>query len=227
MKEERWHEKQAGKISLATYAKGNYYCLPPDSDHRTAVKLIRKGKLHEKRTIRFINSYAGDGAVIHAGAYFGDFLPGLKKCHKVFAFEPNPESYNCALKTIELNKLTNIELTNAALGSEKGKAQFATWINGQKWGGGSRIHAGGDIEVDVVTIDETIGEERITVIHLDVEEYEVEALKGGLSTIERWKPVLILEMNHCLYGNWFRETIIEQMGYKYKKKIHNNLVFVV
>jgi FkbM family methyltransferase len=213
---------------LISYNRHGVFCLPPDSDHRKAVWRIKNRKIHERRTIRVIQSYSGDGEVIHAGAYFGDFLPGLKKCRRVWAFEPNFESYGCALKTIELNQLENVELINAALGAEKGKAKFKTMKDGVKWGGGSRIRDDGDCEVEVVTIDEILGDKRVTVIHLDVEGYEVEALKGGLLAIERWRPVLILEENDRLNSSWFQEMIVEQLGYRRNFfKVHQNAVFVV
>lgn len=222
---------------LVSYNKHGVFCLPPDSDHRKAVWEIKNRKVHEPRTIKKILAYCGDGEVIHAGAYFGDMLPALKKCKRVWAFEPNFESYQCALKTIELNQLTNVELINAALGAEKGKARFKTEIDGKKWGGGSRIHPEGKCEVDVVTIDDIFcdnpsrqcsSDRKVTVIHLDIEGYEKQALMGGMKTLDIWRPVLILEKNNCVYSDWFQREIMDKLQYRRKKlSIHNNSVFMV
>lgn len=205
--------------------KYGIYKLPVE--HSKAAQKIMQGRVHEPKTIKMILSYSGDGEVIHAGAYFGDMLPGLRKCKRVWAFEPNFESYQCALKTIELNELTNIELLNVGLGAEKGNARMITEANGERLGGSSLINSAGEREIDVVTIDGIVGGSQVTVIHLDVEGYEVEALKGGMKTIERWLPVLILERNDCIFGKWFQDEIIDRLNYKWRGNIHGNAVFRV
>ena len=66
----------------------------------------------------------GTGDLVHAGTYFGDFIPALSRVcapdAKVWAFEPNPENYRCALITTTLNNLHNVEIKNAGLGSQEG-----------------------------------------------------------------------------------------------------------
>ena len=80
------------------------YCVPLSSRHRYAAQVVLRGNVYEPDTIHFIVQNAKDGDVIHAGAFFGDFLPALSRgcarsC-KVWAFEPDPENYRCALATI-------------------------------------------------------------------------------------------------------------------------------
>jgi FkbM family methyltransferase len=63
-----------------------------------------------------------DKVVVDIGAYSGDsaIYFSFKGAKKVIAFEPFPFAYTIAKKNIELNKITNIELLNEAIGLEDG-----------------------------------------------------------------------------------------------------------
>jgi hypothetical protein len=104
-----------------SYNKFGGFCVPASSQHRPAAHAILTGRVWESETIEFITTRCGDGDVVHAGTYFGDFLPALSKaCRpdaRVWAFEPNTENYRCAKITIGLNGLQNVVLTNAGLGA--------------------------------------------------------------------------------------------------------------
>lgn len=88
-------------ISHNEYGK---YCVPKSSSIRPAARKILSGEVYEPETIEFMRVNCGDGDVVHAGAYFGDFLPalsaGMSAGGKVWAFEPNFENYYCARKPL-------------------------------------------------------------------------------------------------------------------------------
>src|SRR5882672_2138462 len=95
-----------------SYNKYGGYCVPSSSVHRPAAQKILSGDVWEPDTIEFMVNHVGDGDIVHAGAYFGDFIPALsqacKPSAKLWTFEPNPENYRCALITIEINGLRNV-----------------------------------------------------------------------------------------------------------------------
>lgn len=231
-----------GSTLQCTVAYNEYggYCVPLSSVHRPAAKRILRHQVYEPETIKLIASQCAEDDVVHAGAFFGDFLPALSAAcsirAKVWAFEPNPESYRCARITIELNQLSNVELINAALGAK------ASWLplrtadpDGLALGGASRIVSGepaeGDemVSVRVVTVDETVGDEKhVSVIHLDVEGYEREALEGAVRTLRRCRPVLILERlpnSKLLEDAWFVETV-SSLDYEITTAVHGNVVYM-
>jgi FkbM family methyltransferase len=240
MNEERWHELEAKKQlrrkaerlciernHLYSYNRYGVYRLPDESEHRTAVKLILNHKVHEPKTIKAILKYANDGLVIHAGTYFGDMLPAFKHLKRVIAFEPNIQSYKLALETMGINGIYNIDIYNYALwSSRESNLRLTTTSNDKNLGGGSYVGNSGEYAVITTTIDEIMQGFGPTLIHLDVEGSENEALKGGLDTISVAKPVLILERTQELETEWFREVILGKLGYKLKKKIHNNGVYL-
>jgi FkbM family methyltransferase len=205
------------------YNKLGGYCIPLSSRHRPAAQRILSGDVHEEETIAYmIKSYRG-GDIIHAGTYFGDFLPALSRAcgdAKVWAFEPNPENYRCALITTLINDLKNVELTHAGLGAENGPVHMmVSDEGGRSLGGASRVvesvdggHSGHFAKVNIVRIDDVVPpDRRIAILQLDVEGFEKPALTGAASTIKRNKPILILET--LPEEHWLAENIL-QFGYK-------------
>jgi hypothetical protein len=47
--------------------------------------------------------------------------------------------------------------------------------------------------VEIVTLDEVLGEPRIDVIKIDVEGWELDVLRGATVTLERHRPLLYIE----------------------------------
>ena len=209
--------------------------MPLSSKHRPAARSIMNGKVFERKTILYITSHCGEGDIVHAGTYFGDFIPVFARAcsdqGKVWAFEPNPENYACASITIQINQLTNVILTNAAVGEAAGTAEMK--VNdkfGRSSGGGSSIvqkrkTTTKTIDIPVVAIDDVVPSDRhVSVIQLDVERYEGQALRGALSTIERCRPILMLE--NVPNDSWFAQHILA-MGYEKQEEICGNTVFSV
>ena len=53
------------------------YCVPKSSQHRPAPQKVLRGQVWENDTIEFMRNHAYNRDIIHAGMFFGDFLPGL------------------------------------------------------------------------------------------------------------------------------------------------------
>ena len=169
------------------------YCVPQSSQHRPASQEVLRGRIWERETIEFMRRHARDRDVVHAGMFFGDFLPGLAPAiapgRKMFAFEPNPESFACAQWTALLNALTNVVMHNAGLGEAKKSALMRTRENGRAIGGASHILGeAGDyqsiesdmVSVNLVTIDEILSPDTdVGIIQLDTEEPLAKFIERG------------------------------------------------
>jgi FkbM family methyltransferase len=216
------------------------YCVPKASFRRIAAQRVLNNKVYEPNTIKFIIDNCNKGDIVHAGTYFGDFLPALSKnCGldaKVWGFEPNPENYCCTALTLEINHISNVVLANAGLGKNKENLLMkVTDDRGNSLGGGSQImgkeieEEKGLVSVQIVAIDDVVSSERfVSIIQLDVEGHEIEALQGGLKTIERCRPILIIEdwPNSSLFCNkWFIDNIYG-LGYEKVRNIHDNTIFI-
>jgi FkbM family methyltransferase len=215
-------------------AKNRYgsYSIPRDCIDRPAVRKVIDGEVWEPETIDFIVSAVGDGDIVHAGAFFGDMLPALSAAVQidaiVWAFEPSAASSVHAQRTIELNELKNVRLARAALGEKNEQRSLVTRSpEGIVLGGSSHVLRGiterfGTIEpIQTVAIDSVIPPQRsVTVIHLDVERYEMEAVTGGMETIRRCRPVLVLEAAPPPL-----RSALAQMKYVLAAKADHNKIF--
>lgn len=198
------------------------YCVPNSSSMSPPAKKALMGEVYEPDTIKYIKEQAGTGDIIHAGAYFGDFLPALSKACApdayVWAFEPKQEHYECAKKTLELNNIDNVKMMQVAVGEAAGvKPLQVIHESGRTWGGGSRIVSAPSRKTEMVSIaaiDDVIPTDRhISVIHLDVEGFEHRALIGALGTIDRCRPTLIVERVEDIDTQWLTENILS-LGYR-------------
>src|ERR1700678_3814062 len=98
------------KCLIAANVHGTY-CVPAASRERPAARAILDGRIWEAETLAFLASQCGSGDVVHAGTYFGDFLPALSRAiaedARVWAFEPSSENFLCAGITLKLNAIGN------------------------------------------------------------------------------------------------------------------------
>lgn len=127
--------------------------------------------------------------VVDGGAFIGDhttaYLRAVGPTGKVIAFEPNPEAYQCLLHNCPSSQ--NIF---AGLGEKDEKLRFSTSTNI----GASHICGLGDKKVNIVTLD-SYRLSRLDFLKLDVEGFELSALKGAKSTINKLRPLMWIEVN--------------------------------
>lgn len=160
-------------------------------------KWVREtGKLdHDEYSLGLIlpNIKEGDW-VVDAGAFIGDhttaYLRAVGPEGHVMAFEPNPEAYRCLLHNCPTAK--NVF---AGLGEKEDKLRFTTGANM----GASHICGLGDKKVDIVTLD-SYNLSRLDFFKLDVEGFEISALKGASKTISKFKPMMWIEVNQWALG---------------------------
>lgn len=180
------------------------YCIPAESCHRPAAQAILAGEVWEPATTAFIAEQGRHGAVVTGGAYFGDMLPAAATGGNiVYAAEPNPVNFEAAESTLEANGIENVRLVNAGFGAKAGARRIeVTDAAGKPHGGGSWItsqlrisrRAATRVPCSLVAIDDLLLPERtVALIHLDVEGFEKQALRGAMRTIERCLPQLLLE----------------------------------
>ena len=115
------------------------------------------------------------------------------KYKKIYGLEPDPANWEKSEKWIKQNNVSNVTLVQKGAWSCNTSLAFD---EDKLYGGeGSRISQNGDLQVEVTTIDELVGHEIITLIKMDIEGAELEALKGAENTIKKNKPRLMI----CVY----------------------------
>lgn len=124
---------------------------------------------------KFVNINKGD-IVFDIGSCVGDFaILAASKGARVFAFEPNPSSFEILLENIKINNLSElITPLNIGIGPKEDNLYIET---NSKNMGGSSIVSQGDKRVKIDTISNVLKEyniNKIDLLKIDVEGYEYE-----------------------------------------------------
>jgi FkbM family methyltransferase len=141
---------------------------------------------------------------IQAGGNQGMY-PRLLKQHfeHVYTFEPDPLNFYCLTYNCQDD---NIYKMQAALGSETGLARVNR-LSMQNTGCHT-VSTDGDCFVPMITID-TLNLPHCGYMQLDLELYELNAIRGAAKTIERFKPVI-----QCENGNDQIMDFLKPFGYE-------------
>lgn len=130
---------------------------------------------------------------VDCGAFTGDtifkyivFTGGVFK--KIYAFEPNNKNFNQLKENVK--NLNNIKLIEQGTWKEKDILKFE-----EKGSASQIIEERSKVEIPVITIDEVVGDDRVTFIKMDIEGSELESLEGAALTITRNMPKLAI----CCY----------------------------
>lgn len=178
--------------------EGDDYFVPYYARKRRAGQRILSGVYYEPLTHRLVHEIQRirPGSMFHAGTSFGDMLPSFSRAcaGTLYAFEPVLENYVMAKLCVQKNGLDDVILLNAALGSEISMGYMdVTLGDGAHRGGTSQLAAQGQ-PTAILTIDQ-FGLEEVSLIQLDVEGHELEALLGAKQTIARCRPYILIEDN--------------------------------
>jgi FkbM family methyltransferase len=194
------------------------YFVPAYAAHRPAARSIVDKRYFSPDLHALVGTImsARGGSMVHAGTFFGDMLPSFsrKTPARVYAFEPVTENYLLANAVVAENRLDNVMLLHAGLGAGASIARVKTHnAEGRHIGGMSRIvrdpakEGSGAQTVPLISIDQ-LRIKDLSLIQLDVEGFERAVLRGAVKTIEKQRPVIVLE---DLRGNC--AEILEPLGY--------------
>lgn len=146
----------------------------------------------------------------------------------VYAFEPNPETFEILKNNIELNQLKNIYVFNIALGSEQGNS-FIFNSSDQNRGKSSLLkphilkESGKEIRVE--TLDEFVCKKNISkikMLKIDVEGWELEVFKGAKDLLSSKKaPIICFEYSEELPS--YNGNLLDL--YKFIVSINNYKIF--
>ncbi len=143
---------------------------------------------------------AGD-VVVEVGANIGSHTIALAKTvgtsGKVYAFEPQRACYSLLESQIALNQLENIYAYRYGVGRTKEKLWLPKVNYGAVGNFGAvelaRNKSADSEQVDIVTLDEMLGDVACSLIKIDVEGMEEDVIRGGIGVIEKHSPIIYVE----------------------------------
>lgn len=152
---------------------------------------------NEEYSVAFFEKVLERGDVfIDIGANIGYFtVVGARLVGEqgtVYAFEPMPEALRVLKENIRTVK--NVKLFETALSDVTGASDFSVHKDGDTSSLGVNHGAKRTIQVPLDTVDNSLkAENRIDVIKIDVEGYELEVLRGAKAILAQHKPLLYFE----------------------------------
>lgn len=174
----------------------NGIALIKDDTHFTKWVKEHKSLLTDPHHLAVVKKYIPvGGVVIDGGANIGTFTVPYAELvgdyGKVYAYEPNPLAFECLIHNAPANvvcKMLALGVSGFCIVSDESKnhgAAFCCKINRKEIQESTTIVA----EIDNHYYN------RLDFIKLDIEGWELEALKGATETIKRFHPVLDIEIN--------------------------------
>jgi FkbM family methyltransferase len=154
-----------------------------------------------------------DEVYIDAGAYDGDTIRLFIRrvggsFDRIVAFEPDPETF----RRLEANFISEhrVHAIPKGLYSHSTTLRFV--------GDASRrsiISEHGQIEVPVTSLDEVLGQDRVTFVKMNIEGAELAALDGARDCIKRWRPRLAISAYHRPTDLWRVPFLIRELDSSY------------
>ncbi|HET9100296.1 MAG TPA: FkbM family methyltransferase [Acidobacteriaceae bacterium] len=159
-----------------------------------------------------------DDVFIDCGAFDGDTLRRViahqPRFGKVEAVEADSFSYARLagfVETLVPELRSRIRLHNCAVGAESGKARFE---NSGKVD--SKVCNSGETLVDLVPLDARFASQCVSMIKMDIEGGEFDALRGARKIIRRDRPILAICVYHSQQDLWRLPLLIRSMVSDYR-----------
>jgi FkbM family methyltransferase len=152
--------------------------------------------------------------VYDVGAFHGLLtLFFASRAKAVVCFEPNTQNYKRLMENLMLNGIKNVEVRKVGIGS---RAESCSMVMSPLMPAGASVDGKtveellrtgvGTVveEISIVTLDEEIPRASLPApdfVKIDIEGWEIEALRGARNTLTLHKPALFLE----IHGETIRE----------------------
>ncbi|MFN5417919.1 MAG: FkbM family methyltransferase [Flavobacteriia bacterium] len=221
----------SGKVKIV-FEDLQFYLFSKFDDGIVDTLYFKDRTYSEVNELRLFKAFSKKSqTVLDIGANTGIFTIVSKMSNpniSIHSFEPYPINSKRLLKNLEINKLnTEVTVAKVALGAKSDTISFAVpekdqvcdalsadveftnkfyrkWINFKT------------IEVPQVSLDEYCSSEKIAAIDLikiDVENYELEVFKGARKTLEKYSPLILVEIFVDDEKIAFYENYLKPLGY--------------
>ena len=168
-----------------------------DSKDSLGLSFNKYYELNETHYI--LNNIKDDMHIIDIGANIGYYTTLFcKKAYNgiIYAFEPDLENFSLLEKNTSKNHFSNVKLFNKACGEACCEKELYLSSHNK---GDHRLYdvtneKRNRVQVNVVTLDSLLSDiDRLDFIKIDIQGYELPALKGAIGLLKRFKPIVLSE----------------------------------
>jgi len=164
----------------------------PEGDKVTVRDIENEWKNKGKQVVSLCKN---KHTVVQAGGNLGIFPYYLSSYfEKVYTFEPVKKNFNCLIKNTK--DIPNILKFEYGLGDKFASAKIEKEIPGNC--GAIGLQYSEENELSIIPLD-SYSLDNLDLLWLDVEGFEVKALKGAKNSILKYKPVIVLENNGLIH----------------------------
>ncbi len=175
----------------------------------------------EREIISAIESYVraddvifdiGANSGVHAMAFAARAIHG-----KVYAFEPMSFAYKKLVRNAALNPKLSVALENIALSNDNVESIDVSFRSSWRTDGIIDSHSD---RVRCRKLDDWVAEhsiDKLNIVKIDVDGFEYPVLEGGKETIQRFKPLILMEVGcyHFKDQNKNPINLLENLGYHF------------
>lgn len=222
----RW--RLAGKIKLRL--NNIDFCLYAECDDFLVDTMFYGVNDEKTELILFSELAKSSRTILDIGANTGLYSIIASRANKssnIHAFEPYPVNFKRLKKNLILNGAINTTPVEIAVGSENTTLSFSVpsdyricQVSSLNSNFSKKFFSEEFnfiyIPVDCQTLDSVIKERNIAnidLIKIDVESYEMEVFKGGISTLQEHRPLIFCEVLVDDERKKYFDDVLQQLGY--------------
>lgn len=185
---------------------------------------------HDRYVLDIIEQYLGNGIVLDIGANIGTHTYAYSKIinpKNIVAIEPNLECVECLKRNVPDCHIFNIAIsdnTEEVFFNKDSKNIGASYMSE---GIGQKAYS---LDSLLDQIQSLISKDSISFIKMDIEGYELKALKGAFNLINKHKPNMWIEVNcgALKRANTSEEELlqyIKSLNYSFKEYPHKDIQY--
>lgn len=190
--------------------KENYAIVDRDTHIGKWVEESKRLDFDQNALPTYLPFFKRNGVLLNIGANIGCYAYAfIKFAKEILCFEPNLESFEC-LK-YNLQRYNNVKLFQNAVSNEKTKYIVRNDFDNV---GMTYIEEDVNSSLETIVVDD-LDLQELDFILMDCEGYELNVLKGAEKTINKFHPIIVLEINDATLNrlnitrkeifNWLKE----------------------
>lgn len=209
------YDSLADDYSRKVYANIINFKISGDIKYLTSVT-TPKAEIYKKIIKPTLNE-----TYVDLGAYNGDTIRELMEFthglyHSIYALEPDKKNFKKLAKSVDGMK--HVYAFNAAAWCVNTELPFAA-----KAGRQSAITGSSDTFIPALSVDNILGKRPSTIIKMDVEGFEREAIWGASQNIAHYSPKLMVSLYHRNEDIFELPLLIKSLNPNYKLYIRHQL----
>jgi FkbM family methyltransferase len=215
-----------GDIKIKVY---NFFINASVKKNKMSNKLLKKCYTGEEEMLEAIEKISKYKKVflLDCGANYGFyslFAASLSGANKIIGYEASPITTGTFRDNVRLNNYNNILIKNLAISHKPEEyINFNESLNDWESSATHELFLERVVKIKTATIDSELHNENLNdfslVIKLDIEGNEFNALQGGVNSIGKYDPLIIIELskynlnnknyNFIFFKNFLSEEIVE------------------